>query len=65
MLIQWGILYYSLEELVMLGAPLEMRQYKSYGDWSSWKPVDGQRALRKASIRVDEGRCPYEFRVAG
>ena len=62
-LVRYGITYTSLEDLVERGVALEVSQYRECGRWSNYRPIDGQRALRKASVRVD-GFCPYHFRVA-
>jgi len=62
-MLKYGVMCYSISELVEMGVALEMRKYVSCGHYSPWRVVDGVRALHKASISVD-GFCPYEFRIA-
>ena len=41
-----------------------MAKYKGYGQYSEFKAVSHEVALRKANVRVCGGFCPYSFKVA-
>lgn len=62
-MLKYGLMYYSISQLVEMGVALEMCKYHSCGSYSMWKAVSGEVALHKSQMRVD-GFCPYSFRIA-
>ena len=51
-------------EAIAQGKELLMAKYKGYGQYSEFKAVSHEVALRKANVRVRGGFCPYSFKVA-
>ena len=64
----------EIVEAMEQGKALVIRKYKIFGEWSNWKPVSGEVALRKVSVFVDNGLdeddydyrcgCPYQVALA-
>lgn len=64
----------EIAEAMAQGKALVIRKYKACDEWTNWKPVAGEVALRKVSIFVDNGldeddydyrcECPYQVALA-